>query len=197
MDRVVSTAFVFETESSRSVRVVRKCKNGRIFSIFFKIFKYIFRIIFIGDGRHRSFSCFLSSMKSQRAFYFISGASWTKHPEIMYFVGVDVGTGSVRAALVDNAGRILKKSTNPIRTWNPEPDFYQQSSDDIWRSCCKVVRVRNEKFTATKSVPCFPGCVCGGGGIAISMVVTRAIPIRIRFLSVRSFIRSNPDPAPD
>jgi len=59
-----------------------------------------------------------------------------------YFVGVDVGTGSVRAALVDEAGRILKKSTNPIRTWNPEADFFQQSSEDIWLCCCKVVRVR-------------------------------------------------------
>lgn len=64
----------------------------------------------------------------------------------MYFIGVDVGTGSVRAALVDNAGRILKKSTNVIQTWNPEENFYQQSSEDIWRSCCKVVRVRNENY---------------------------------------------------
>lgn len=64
-----------------------------------------------------------------------------------YYVGVDVGTGSVRAALVDVGGRILKKSTNAIKTWNPEIDFYQQSSEDIWRCCCKVVRVRNEKYT--------------------------------------------------
>lgn len=63
----------------------------------------------------------------------------------MYFVGVDVGTGSVRAALVDGTGRILKKSTNAIQTWNPEENFYQQSSEDIWCSCCKVVRVRSEK----------------------------------------------------
>lgn len=63
---------------------------------------------------------------------------------MVFFVGVDVGTGSVRAALVDNAGRILKKSTSVIRTWNPEVDFYQQSSDDIWRCCCKVVRVSVE-----------------------------------------------------
>lgn len=64
----------------------------------------------------------------------------------MYFVGVDVGTGSVRAALVDGTGRILKKSTNVTQTWNPEENFYQQSSEDIWSSCCKVVRVRNEKL---------------------------------------------------
>jgi len=70
----------------------------------------------------------------------------------MYFVGVDVGTGSVRAALVDGTGRILKKSTNAIQTWNPEENFYQQSSEDIWRSCCKVVRVRNEKSLSNLSL---------------------------------------------
>ncbi|KAL5235270.1 hypothetical protein ACI65C_002680 [Semiaphis heraclei] len=65
----------------------------------------------------------------------------------MYFVGVDVGTGSARAALVDGTGRILKKSTNAIQTWNPEENFYQQSSEDIWQSCCKVIR------EVTKGVP--------------------------------------------
>jgi len=70
----------------------------------------------------------------------------------MYFVGVDVGTGSARAALVDGTGRILKKSTNAIQTWNPEENFYQQSSEDIWQSCCKVVRVRNY-FVPTTRLP--------------------------------------------
>ncbi|XP_050535244.1 FGGY carbohydrate kinase domain-containing protein [Daktulosphaira vitifoliae] len=58
----------------------------------------------------------------------------------MYFVGVDVGTGSVRAALVDRIGRIIQKSTCDILTWNPEPNYYQQSSDNIWQSCCKVIK---------------------------------------------------------
>ncbi|XP_025194131.1 FGGY carbohydrate kinase domain-containing protein isoform X2 [Melanaphis sacchari] len=68
----------------------------------------------------------------------------------MYFIGVDVGTGSVRAALVDNTGRILKKSTKIIQTWNPEENFYQQSSEDIWRSCCKVVREVTEGVPSEK-----------------------------------------------
>lgn len=59
----------------------------------------------------------------------------------IYFIGVDVGTGSVRAALVNNSGKILKVSTCPIKIWNPKPDFYEQSSDDIWSSCCKVIKV--------------------------------------------------------
>ena len=61
--------------------------------------------------------------------------------ESCYFIGVDVGTGSVRAALVSKNGKVLKVETKPIKTWNPKPSFYQQSSEDIWESCCNVIRV--------------------------------------------------------
>ncbi|XP_019645642.1 PREDICTED: FGGY carbohydrate kinase domain-containing protein-like isoform X2 [Branchiostoma belcheri] len=65
-----------------------------------------------------------------------------------YYVGVDVGTGSARAALVDRTGRVLSRAEHPIQTWNPQPDFYQQSSDDIWAACCTVVK----KVTSTVEV---------------------------------------------
>lgn len=58
-----------------------------------------------------------------------------------YFIGVDVGTGSARAALVNKEGSILKVHTHPIITWNPKPKYYQQSSDDIWNACCVVIKV--------------------------------------------------------
>uniref|UniRef100_A0A1B6GW67 FGGY carbohydrate kinase domain-containing protein n=2 Tax=Cuerna arida TaxID=1464854 RepID=A0A1B6GW67_9HEMI len=57
-----------------------------------------------------------------------------------YVVGVDVGTGSVRAALVTIDGELIKMAVHPIQTWNFKPGFYHQSSDDIWNSCCKVIR---------------------------------------------------------
>ncbi|XP_049858040.1 FGGY carbohydrate kinase domain-containing protein isoform X1 [Schistocerca gregaria] len=56
------------------------------------------------------------------------------------FVGVDVGTGSVRAALVSEQGKLLNVSTKPIKTWTPKKDFFEQSSDDIWSVCCHVVK---------------------------------------------------------
>ncbi|KAK6625018.1 hypothetical protein RUM43_005309 [Polyplax serrata] len=81
-----------------------------------------------------------------------------------YFLGVDVGTGSVRAALIRPNGEIVKTSTWPIKKWNPQNDFYEQSSDDIWRSCCRVVkdvsssvdstRIRGIGFDATCSLVC-------------------------------------------
>lgn len=58
-----------------------------------------------------------------------------------HIIGIDVGTGSVRGGLVDVNGNIVKTSVAPIKTWNPRTDFYQQSSEDIWRACCLVVQV--------------------------------------------------------
>ncbi|EFN81446.1 FGGY carbohydrate kinase domain-containing protein [Harpegnathos saltator] len=57
-----------------------------------------------------------------------------------YFVGVDVGTGSVRAALVSSNGKIKKIATCPLEVFNPAPNFYEQSSDNIWSAVCHVVK---------------------------------------------------------
>lgn len=59
-----------------------------------------------------------------------------------YFVGVDVGTGSARAALVTAQGEVVKAAAQAIKTFNPQEDFYEQSSDDIWESVCCVVKVK-------------------------------------------------------
>lgn len=59
----------------------------------------------------------------------------------IYFVGVDVGTGSARAALVNAHGRVLQVHVKKIDTWNPQPDHYEQSSDNIWQAVCECVHV--------------------------------------------------------
>lgn len=55
-------------------------------------------------------------------------------------VGVDVGTGSVRAGVFDLRGRRAGMGVRPIRLWRPRADFAEQSSDDIWRACRGAVR---------------------------------------------------------
>lgn len=70
-------------------------------------------------------------------------------PEIMHhnsvnsrrtFLGVDVGTGSVRAAVFTAEGVRLGLATHAIQTWRPQEDFVEQSSDDIWRAAGIAVR---------------------------------------------------------
>ena len=57
-----------------------------------------------------------------------------------YVIGVDVGTGSVRAALFDIAGHRLALATEPIALWRPHPEWAEQSSVDIWNAVGKTVR---------------------------------------------------------
>ena len=56
------------------------------------------------------------------------------------YLGVDVGTGSARAALFDAKGRLQGLGVQPIIIWRPQTDFVEQSSDDIWESCCAAVK---------------------------------------------------------
>ncbi|GAB5575128.1 FGGY carbohydrate kinase domain-containing protein isoform X2 [Prionailurus iriomotensis] len=79
-----------------------------------------------------------------------------------YYVGVDVGTGSVRAALVDQRGVLLAFADQPINQWEPQFNHHEQSSEDIWAACGvvtkKVVqgidvnRIRGLGFDATCSL---------------------------------------------
>ncbi|KAL6523431.1 hypothetical protein OROGR_017034 [Orobanche gracilis] len=55
------------------------------------------------------------------------------------FLGVDVGTGSARAGLFDNDGRLLGSASSPIRIWK-EGDCVEQSSTDIWLAICTAVK---------------------------------------------------------
>ncbi|BAI75251.1 transcriptional regulator (plasmid) [Azospirillum sp. B510] len=55
-------------------------------------------------------------------------------------IGVDVGTGSARAGIFDLAGHRLAAASRPIRMWKPDPEWAEQSSDDIWAAVCAAVR---------------------------------------------------------
>ena len=48
------------------------------------------------------------------------------------YLAVDIGTGSVRCALINDSGVMLQKRVENIKTWNPADDFYNQSTNDIW-----------------------------------------------------------------
>ena len=58
-----------------------------------------------------------------------------------YYIGVDVGTASVRAGLVNSHGTLVTTATQPIKIMEPQPDFYEQSTEDIWQACCTAVKV--------------------------------------------------------
>ena len=57
-----------------------------------------------------------------------------------YYLGIDVGTGSARAAVFDPQGNRRGMGVRAIQTWRPKDDFVQQSSEDIWWACGEAVR---------------------------------------------------------
>lgn len=80
-----------------------------------------------------------------------------------YYVGVDVGTGSVRAALVDQRGVLLAFADQPINKWEPQFSHHEQSSEDIWAACCVVTKVWAEvwHFLLAHTPLCPPAeCAC-------------------------------------
>ncbi|GAA5904552.1 FGGY-family carbohydrate kinase [Sporobolomyces salmoneus] len=59
-----------------------------------------------------------------------------------YYIGVDVGTGSARAALVSDQGDIVAESTYNTTTWRDEKDkdIFEQSSGQIWSCISQACR---------------------------------------------------------
>ncbi len=117
-------------------------------------------------------------------------------PTPTFFLGIDVGTGSARAGLFTATGRMVGSASHPIRMWRPQPDFVEQSSDDIWAACGRAVRealkrakaspmqVAGLGFDATCSLVCLdaddhPVTVSPTGSDAQNIIVWmdhRAIP---------------------
>ncbi|XP_027662824.1 FGGY carbohydrate kinase domain-containing protein isoform X3 [Falco rusticolus] len=103
-----------------------------------------------------------SSSDGQNSLMVLLKMNSKKQSLVKYYVGIDVGSASVRAALVDRFGTVVAHADQPIQIWEPQPDHYEQSSADIWAACCsvtkKVVRgvdasqIRGVGFDATCSL---------------------------------------------
>ncbi|EUB99587.1 FGGY-family pentulose kinase [Rhizobium sp. CF080] len=57
-----------------------------------------------------------------------------------FFVGIDVGTGSARAGVFDEAGTLLASAKRPITIWHEPGNIVEQSSEQIWQAVCESVR---------------------------------------------------------
>lgn len=60
--------------------------------------------------------------------------------KMLYYIGVDVGTGSARACIIDSMGNILSLAERPIQREQLKPNFITQSSQEIWQAVCHCVK---------------------------------------------------------
>lgn len=60
-----------------------------------------------------------------------------------HVIGIDCGSGSVRAGLFElESGKLLRTAVKDIQINNPEANFYEQSTEDIWNAVVTTVKVR-------------------------------------------------------
>ncbi|OJJ46343.1 hypothetical protein ASPZODRAFT_65990 [Penicilliopsis zonata CBS 506.65] len=57
-----------------------------------------------------------------------------------HYIGIDVGTGSARACIIDEKGDIVGLASENIGLWQPQTGYYEQSTSDIWRCICISVQ---------------------------------------------------------
>ncbi|KAI1210345.1 Nup93/Nic96-domain-containing protein [Annulohypoxylon truncatum] len=57
-----------------------------------------------------------------------------------HYIGIDVGTGSARACLIDSSGDIKALASEAIKLWQPQVGYYEQSTTDIWHCICHCVQ---------------------------------------------------------
>ena len=57
-----------------------------------------------------------------------------------FVIGVDVGTGSVRAGIFTLKGKMIAFAQRGITVWRPATDFVEQSSENIWRAASESVK---------------------------------------------------------
>lgn len=57
-----------------------------------------------------------------------------------YLLGVDVGTTSVKVAVIDENAKVLKMSKSSYRLITPNPDYQQIDTEDMWKAFLKCVK---------------------------------------------------------
>lgn len=48
------------------------------------------------------------------------------------FLGIDIGTGSSKACLVDEAGQVRQRASRPHQTSRPQPGWFEHDAEQIW-----------------------------------------------------------------
>ncbi|KAJ7229081.1 hypothetical protein GGX14DRAFT_692885 [Mycena pura] len=64
------------------------------------------------------------------------------YPTMSYYLGIDVGTGSARAALISSNGEVIASSTVDTETWRDPHDhcIFEQSTTDIWAAIASATK---------------------------------------------------------
>lgn len=54
-------------------------------------------------------------------------------------IGLDIGTSSVKAVLLDSAGQVFASASAPVALHIPQPGWAEQTPQDWWQAVCQVI----------------------------------------------------------
>jgi xylulokinase len=61
------------------------------------------------------------------------------------YLGLDIGTSSVKGVLIDDRQRLIASATSPLKVSRPEPGWSEQKPEDWWKACHAVVNALGRK----------------------------------------------------
>ncbi|MGE3832909.1 MAG: xylulokinase, partial [Parvibaculaceae bacterium] len=56
------------------------------------------------------------------------------------YLGLDIGTSSVKGVLIDGKDRIVATATSPLKVSRPHPGWSEQNPEHWWKACNSVVK---------------------------------------------------------
>jgi xylulokinase len=72
------------------------------------------------------------------------------------YLGLDIGTSSVKALLLDNAQRVLAEASEPVPISRPKPLWSEQNPEDWWQATLKAIAAiraaHQTEFSALKGI---------------------------------------------
>ena len=106
--------------------------------------KHASHIVSTDESLEIYLSVFIDLLRTDRrcltlSFYSIAVMTTTEGD---YYLGVDVGTGSVRVSLFTSNGRRLASNELKIKTWRSPSDhrIFEQSTNNLWSCTCSAIR---------------------------------------------------------
>ena len=83
-------------------------------------------------------------------------------------VGLDFGTGRIRATAVDLRGQSLAEAALPTPTRFPRPGWAEHDPDETWRTVCDVLRSLTQSLSKSHSITGLAVASVGEAGVLIA-----------------------------
>ena len=91
-------------------------------------------------------------------------------------LGIDVGTGTTKAVIADEAGKVLWQATASYQYQSPRPHYAEQDPEDWWRAVCHVTRRLFRKWPETRKR--IAAVAVSGQGVAAVLLDSRGRVLR-------------------